>query len=100
MPPLIVMVVMYLFGQKEDRCFSLFSINHVLVIQSYFIVFTVEIMDTPYLHGMYSPTGYGVSCIDRISLKGLGFNSKLVCQGNTRDRSRLRLYFICNYLFR
>ena len=61
---------------------------------------TVEIMDTPYLHGMYSPTGYGVPCIDRISLKGLGLNSKLVCQGKTRDPSRLRLYLICNYLFR
>ncbi len=44
---------------------------------------TVEIMDTPYLHGMYSPTGYGVPCIDRISLRGLGLNSKLVCQGST-----------------
>ncbi len=45
------------------------------------------------------PTGYGVPCIDRISLKGLGLNSKLVCQGNTRDPSWLRLYFVCNYLF-
>ncbi len=39
---------------------------------------TVEIMDTPYLHGMNCPTGYGVPCIDRISLRGLGLNSKLV----------------------
>ena len=61
---------------------------------------TVEIMDTPYLHGMYSPTGYGMPFIDRISLKGLGLNSKLVRQENTWDPSRLRLYFICNYLFR
>ena len=60
---------------------------------------TVEIMDTPYLHGIYSLTGYGVPCIDRISLEGFGLNSKLVCQGNIRDPSRLRLYFICNYIF-
>ncbi len=33
---------------------------------------TVEIMDNLYLHGMYSPTVYGVPCIDRISLRGLG----------------------------
>ena len=49
----------------------------------------MEIMDTPYLYGIYSPTGYGVPDIDRISLRGLGLGSKLVCQGNIRDPSRL-----------
>ncbi len=60
----------------------------------------MEIMDTPYLHGMYSLVRYGVPNIDRIFLRGLGLVSKLVCQRNTQDPSRLRLYFICNHIFR
>ena len=35
---------------------------------------TVEIMDTPYPHGMYIRLGMGVPCIDRISLKVFGLN--------------------------
>ncbi len=35
----------------------------------------VEIMDTSSPHGMYIRLGMGVSCIDRISLKGFGLNS-------------------------
>jgi hypothetical protein len=60
----------------------------------------VEIIDIPYLHGSYSLVGYTTPNIDRISLRGFGLVFKLVCQGNTRDLSRLRLYFICNHIFR
>ncbi len=55
---------------------------------------TVEIMDTPYLHGDGIWTEYRIPNIDRISYLYLGFVSQLVHQGNTLRFSRLRLYFI------
>ena len=60
----------------------------------------VEIMDIPYLHGDDIWTEYRIPNIDRISYLYLGFVSQLVHQGNTLRLSRLRLYFICIYIFR
>ena len=69
-------------------------------VQHYLFDQIVDIMVTPYSHGGYIPAGYMVPMIDKISLCGLGLYSKLVCQEDTRDPSRLRLYFICNPMFR
>ena len=60
----------------------------------------VEIMDIPYLHGDDIWTEYRIPNIDRISYLYLGFVSQLVHQGNTLRLSRIRLYFICIYIFR